>query len=647
MIRAKLHKTIVYGIRFGLFLALFESFYSLNRLLDKSALDSVIIFGLTLLIITIFDQKIIHLIHNVILKIFSPEVLKAINALVVYNQKLNTLVERKAIQEHFLYFFQKHVNQISWCIFWMNEDFFELAGINKCPKFVPEILEIPDKRSFVRYVATKKFWKMEELYHYDKSLDAFLSQFSGLHQECLLIPVNSSLNFNGLLLISPEFEHFLLFDQFNEIFFRIIRKTADVLEKADLYHDTYLQKIQSENLLEISKIISSTLNLDEVLTRIMDAIRSTISYDAGAIFLVNREKNILEYKYSVGYDPQTIKKIRLKINQGIVGKVIETGKPSIISDVSRSFEYFPLRKSTKSQLTLPIFVGEKTIGAIALESDQINHFRHSDVYFLQGLASHAAIAISNAWLYQDVLKKRELENDLLNAANVQRSLLVRRVPTMNDLDISITTIPSKIVGGDFYDIQKINETMSFVSIGDVAGKGASGAILMAVCLAGLRTFTKEIYSICEITSKLNNLLYETTTPNRYATFFMCKIDVNENKITFTNAGHNPPVLLKKSGEMVELKEGGIVIGFRNSVVYSQQTVPFEKGDILLLYTDGIVESKNHQKEEFGLERLKKIIQKHKEEKSAEIKNKILAELKEFTDTNEYDDDLTLIVIKHK
>lgn len=645
MKRASIHKLFVITTRILIFLITYVLIHAfISRLLYFEFKNLISIF-LAITLFIVIDNQLNTILKEVYLRLFFPDIQSAYNALSVYNQKLNSLLKKEQIQDSFLYFFQKHALSYQWSIYWLKEEYFELIGANNVSDNLPQMLKVQDLKTVSTLLKIKDLYKSNEILKLDKSLDELLNHFPWVQNDILFIPIQSKRNFTGFIFIEKQFNSLLEFDKFHEIFFRIIRKTSDVSEKANLYYNIYLQKVQSEKLLEISKLLTSTLNLDEVLDRIMKATKTVVPYDAGAIFLVDRQKDILEYKYSIGYAEENIKRIKLKINQGIVGKVIQTGKPSVIPDVSLSREYFPLRETTKSQLTVPIFIGEKTIGAIALESDRINNFTHSELIFLQNIVGHASIAISNAWLYEDVLKKREMEDDLLNAANVQKALLIQRIPRFEKLDISMTNMPAKIVGGDFYDIQKLDDQHLFVSIGDVSGKGASGAILMAVCLAALRSFTKIIYSVCEITAKLNNLLYETTSSNKYVTFFQGYIDTQKGEIIYTNAGHNPPILLKENGTVIQLKKGGMVLGFRKNISFIQEKIPFEVGDVLVLYTDGIVETKNVKNEEFGLERLLSIVKKEKKKSVFEIKETILKEVKNFSNREELEDDITLLILK--
>ncbi|GAB4173812.1 MAG: hypothetical protein Kow00108_08630 [Calditrichia bacterium] len=504
---------------------------------------------------------------------------------------------------------------------------------------------LQDKEHLLSLLSKKNIYHIHELNGLDKTLDVLLSNVVFSDKLHLFITIQSHLNFSGILLMDKSIETYLHHRQVRELFLRILRKTSDMLEKAQLYHDTYLQKLQSEQLLGISQLITSTLDIDEVLNRIMESIKTLVNYDAGSIFLMDDTGIALKRKFSVGYDPRKENEVQLKINQGIVGQVIRTRKPSYIPDVSLSSNYYPIRESTRSQLTLPIFIGDTIIGAIALESDKLNGFSQHDMLILQSFVGHASIAINNAQLYAEIKKKKEMENDLVIAANVQKSLLPVRIPRFHGIDMAVMSIPSKIVGGDFYDVGLIDDHRLFFSIGDVSGKGAAGSILMAVCLAGLRSINKKMYDVCEITARLNNLLCETTTPGRYVTLFMGVLDINEKKITYTNAGHNSPFLLKMSGEAHYLQTGGIVAGFKENFSYDQEHLAVEHGDCLVMYTDGIIESKNSSGEEFGIDRLIHIFAQHAGEPAAELKTIVLEELKLFTGNDEFDDDLSLFIVK--
>lgn len=648
MKRASIHQLLVFFSRIIVFLLIYELLYVIFIILFHFNWDkSIILPFLALVVFLYLDIPVSRFLSEFYLRIFFQNVSAAIQSLLILNQKLNSLLDTGKIQDQLRFFLEKYTDGQGYAIYWLREDYLELVNTNLDKNLLPDLFQIQDPQTFMHVLKFQPYYRISKARKLDLVLDSFLSSVAkNFSDQALMVPIQSQISFKGVILVESGFRNWLQFANFRELFFRVIRKIADVSERSELYHEIFLQKVQSEKILEISKLITSTLNLSEVLNRIMESIQSVIPYDAGAIFLIDFKENVLKHIYSTGYFQTAQEAVHLKIHQGIVGKVIQSGKPINIPDVSKSPDYFSLRPSTKSQLTVPIFSGDQAIGAIALESDRLNNFTSNDVIFLQNIVSHAAIAISNAWLYQDVLQKREMEADLFHAASIQKELLISRIPFIQKLDMSVSSYPARIIGGDFYDIQKISDSEVFLSIGDVSGKGASGAILMAVCLAALRNFLKQIYSVCEIVARLNNFLVETTAPDRFVTLFLAYLNSEKGELIYTNAGHNPPILIREDGTTELLKSGGPLLGYKSSLEYVQDHILLNPGEVVVMYTDGIIEARVHD-QEYGLERLVNLVKKFRKETAANIKRKIIEDVRNFKGTDEFDDDLTLLIIKRK
>jgi serine phosphatase RsbU (regulator of sigma subunit) len=214
------------------------------------------------------------------------------------------------------------------------------------------------------------------------------------------------------------------------------------------------------------------------------------------------------------------------------------------------------------------------------------------------------------------------------------------------LNISFAHLASKMVSGDLFDLVPMDDQMLGVIIGDVSGKGAHAAIMMSLILAGFRAFKKSALTVCEIVARLNNLLEESVSEGNYATLVYLILSTRENKMIYTNAGHNPPILLHADGSTEKLMGGGIIIGYLPNQIYTQITKSFQKGDILFCYTDGLTEAINLDGIEFGEERLLQILKKNGHLNSYQLKNLILEEVHNFTRMQEFNDDLTIVIVKY-
>jgi sigma-B regulation protein RsbU (phosphoserine phosphatase) len=429
-------------------------------------------------------------------------------------------------------------------------------------------------------------------------------------------------------------------------FERIQKKIGRILENTALHIDLEEKNFETKKIFEVSRGILSSLDTKTILDLILDSIRTLISYDASAIFLIDNKSKKLLSMSSFGYSAKLDKSLHLKIGQGSCGWVAKTKKIEVLSDVNGADHYYALREKTKSQISIPLIYNDEVMGVLCLESNRYGNFNQKSINILKNFSQLTAIAIHNARNVEIIRAKKAFENELISAGAVQRGLLKKAFPRIKGLEYTAINIPSKIVSGDLYDILKFSDKDLGIAIGDVSGKGAPAALMMTLVLAGLRSQKQTFLTVCDMVYRLNNLLYESTIEGMYATFFYGVISIEKEKIYYTNAGHNPPFLIKADNEVHKLSDGGIVLGYIPDFSYIQNEVDFNKGDLFVAYTDGITETMNSKNEEFGEEKLLNIIRENKSSSVYNIKEKIIQAVKDFSDSEFFDDDLTLLICKH-
>lgn len=438
---------------------------------------------------------------------------------------------------------------------------------------------------------------------------------------------------------------FLRYEEPGRIFRHIQNKAGLILENTGLFLDLQSKHDATRKIIEVSQQILSSFDIKKILDFLLETLGSIINFDAAAIFLLEKSGKRLLSISSEGYDPSIIDQLRLKVGQGACGWVVETKEVNILDDVRKSPHYFEIRSETRSQLSLPLIYNSHVLGVICLESNRVGFFNQNQADILQLFAHLASIAIHNARQMRDLLTKKSLENELINAGMVQQKLLVQRFPHVADLRITAYNKPSKLVSGDLYDVIRFDDRNVGMAIGDVSGKGAAAALMMALILAGLRSQKKTFLTVCDMVYRLNNLLTESTIEGRYATFFYGVAALDQNKLYYTNAGHNAPLLIKANGQLIRLEKGGIVLGFLPDWEYIQDEVDFEPGDILIAFTDGVTEAMNKQEKEFGEQRLIDIALKNRNASIYEIKEQILQAVFDFSNDRSLQDDITLLLAK--
>lgn len=278
-------------------------------------------------------------------------------------------------------------------------------------------------------------------------------------------------------------------------------------------------------------------------------------------------------------------------------------------------------------------------------------FSEEDLNFLESVLNLSAISIDNSALVKEFLEKQKMEKELNVARNIQLALLPDKLPEISGYDLHALNIPAQFVGGDYYDVIKLNENEFAIVIADVSGKGMPASLLMANIQSAfhsfLRIYEELDFDLPEITSKLNSLIYDNTSADKFITFFWGILNNRDNTFKYINAGHNPPYHVK-SNVVNELTEGGLMIGvMKDGITYESREIFLEKNDLVFLFTDGVSEAKDKQNEEFSEERILKVLEGNKNFETSKISENLLTELKVFTgDTNQFDD-ITTILIKRK
>ncbi len=272
-------------------------------------------------------------------------------------------------------------------------------------------------------------------------------------------------------------------------------------------------------------------------------------------------------------------------------------------------------------------------------------FSAGDATLLNVLSDQIAIALENIDLYEEKLIKQRMEEEISVAREIQQLLLPSKIPQGKNFEISAMNIPSKEVGGDYYDFVEIDERCIGLAIGDVAGKGIPGAILMSNLQAAFRASAWQHRNPVKVMSQINNQIVRTTSPEKYATFFYGIFDAKKLSFAFTNAGHNYPIIKRKNGDHCFLSTGGLIIGVQSDYKYQSTVIKLDHGDTVVFYTDGITEALNLNVEEFGEQQLINIILSYPFRTAEELRDRIYEEMMQFTEGTAQYDDLTLIVLR--
>ncbi len=238
---------------------------------------------------------------------------------------------------------------------------------------------------------------------------------------------------------------------------------------------------------------------------------------------------------------------------------------------------------------------------------------------------------------------KKLEQELADAEEIQRALLPKELPRTEGLDVAVSWRPARVVGGDYFDVLKFSDHQTGICIADVAGKGMPAALLMSNMQAVLKSFASETLAPGKLCDRVNSVVCENIVPNRFISCFYALLDTRNKRLSYANAGHYAPILVR-NGCCVRLTEGGPVLGVFPEQSYQQHEVEFRSGDCMVLFTDGVTEACNEAGEEFGEDRLQQLLVSGHERNAAELREKIMTAVTEFSD-GDFDDDVTLMVLR--
>jgi sigma-B regulation protein RsbU (phosphoserine phosphatase) len=307
-----------------------------------------------------------------------------------------------------------------------------------------------------------------------------------------------------------------------------------------------------------------------------------------------------------------------------------------------------------TELLLPLGVKDELSGFISLGPKQSEApYSPTDLKLLQSVATQTGLALQNSHLTaaiaSEVAQRETLNREVEIAREVQERLFPQNLPKIDGVDYCGACRPALGVGGDYYDFLLLPKGVLGIAIGDVSGKGIAAALLMASLQASLRgQAIRGTSDLADMISNVNRLVYDASASNRYATFFYAQYEQATRQLTYVNAGHNPPMILRKQDggwEIIRLEEGGAVVGLLPSFPYTQATVELAKGDMLLAFTDGISEAMNPAEEEWGEENLIETAKSYEGLPAADMILRIVEAADRFANGAKQHDDMTLMIVR--
>ncbi|MBN1425789.1 SpoIIE family protein phosphatase [Candidatus Fermentibacteria bacterium] len=424
----------------------------------------------------------------------------------------------------------------------------------------------------------------------------------------------------------------------------LARWAARALRNAHVY-SRLRQRVKGVTALyRVGTTITSTLNLRYLLDLILSSLREVISYDAAGIYLLEEDGVRLRGVAMRGYRPEEEKAAMAKLGQGVIGWAATQGTDLLVGDVSRNTHYLCARDQTVTEMVALLRRGTRLLGAFNVESDRPHAYGGTDLVLLRAFASQAAVAVDNAVLYRDAVEKRRLDSELSVASEIQQRLLPLGAPSLAGWEMAGLSVPATRIGGDYYDFVGVSPGVIGIAIADVAGKGVPAALVMATFRACLLAEIVNEYSIEMIFRKVNEILLRSTEPSVFVTAIYGALEAGSGVFTYCNAGHIEPLVVPQHGAPRILNGSDLILGAFGHASYHQRRIELRPGEVLVLATDGIIEASAGD-EEFGLERVCRVVQAHQHASAVEIRDHIHAEVLRFAVDQQQRDDMTAVVVK--
>jgi serine phosphatase RsbU (regulator of sigma subunit) len=433
------------------------------------------------------------------------------------------------------------------------------------------------------------------------------------------------------------------------IFFQPIMGHLDDLIKKFFIRERSDYRAMMETL---SRKLVTIFDFKELKEMVVDVLKKEMLVESVYLCVAHKDKS--EKLKKGGYilfsdDPQEEKTYLFNKSDPLIPILKEKTRSVFLGDLGvaeRESPLFNLLSELEVFLVVPMISQNELVGFIGL-TKKTTRFRYSyeDITLLGVLANQMVIAMNNVRLYQESLEKQKLEEELALARQIQVGLLPKAYPKGELFEFSAFTQPARQVGGDYYDFLISEEGRVGVAIADATGKGIPAAMLISLVHASLRAEVRNRLCPSRVMANINQLIFSSTSSEKFATMFYGELDPPKRKLTYSNAGHNYPIVIHQDGRIEFLDTGGIMLGAFENSLYEPGEVFLERNDTVFFYSDGLTENFNDKDEEFGEKRLLDLLLKNRSLDPEGLKKKIIEEATNFTGGVPPYDDFTIVILK--
>ncbi len=424
---------------------------------------------------------------------------------------------------------------------------------------------------------------------------------------------------------------------------------ADTLARFCQQENRLRQRVEElVTMYDLTAMLAGTRDLDEVLRVVARNVANVLRVRACSIRMLDASTGELTIAAGHNLSEAYLNKGPVKVGENPIDNAALKGEMVSIADVSTDprirYPAQARQEGLVSGLVTGMVFRGRQVGVIRVYTGERHAFSAFEASLLRAVAAQAAAAIENTRLTAEAVQSEIVNRQIETAAEVQRRMVPARPPDHSHLAFGCVYEPTYALAGDFYDFLELPEGHLGLAIADVAGKGVAASLLMASLRSGLRVWVDNIYALDEVIARVNRQLFRDTLAHEFATLFYGVFSPDGRRLTYCNAGHDPPLLVR-DGRTQPLDVGGMLIGMDAKAEYEQATVDLAPKDVLLFYTDGIVDAMNFVDQRFGRERLAESFIRYAALRADAIASNILWDVRRFVGLADQVDDITMVSVK--
>jgi sigma-B regulation protein RsbU (phosphoserine phosphatase) len=460
----------------------------------------------------------------------------------------------------------------------------------------------------------------------------------------LAVPLIAKKRVIGVIDIQASKEAYFT-EEHSRILTLVASRIATAIENARLYTRVARQAQTLTVLNEISRELTSILNVDQLFKRIGELLTRVIDYQMFSILLLDAEREMLVHRFSLRYQENIQLKHDIPLGRGLVGYAVREKTAVLAPDVSKDSRYIQLNPETRSELCVPLIYKERAIGVLDLENTRRNYYNEDHMRTLTTLAGQIAIAVENARLYERIAREEQrMERDLAMAREIQVRLLPQVLPQLKSADLAAKFDPALMIGGDMFDFLEYSGGRVAMALGDVSGKGAPAALYAALVSGLLRsTASLEPYP-AHMLSAINISLNERRIEAQYVSLAYAVWDDEARVMTVANSGLPRPIFCR-NGKIDVIESTGLPLGLFEEAEYDEVTVKAESGDLFVFVSDGIVDAVGPSGHQFGRKRLEEVNQQSSQLRAKQIVEAIFDAVDTHRQAHAIFDDETVLAVK--